>query len=62
MKTDCISKLRYTYNEGNLNYVVVEYGVYIDTKNGWLKYYTKDIYKYYLLNPVEIKLIRNLFE
>lgn len=62
MKTDWISQRKYTYDEGTLDYIVVEYGVYIDTKGGWLKYYTKDVYKYYLLNPVEIKLIKNLFE
>ena len=62
MKTDRISQRKYTYNEDSLDYIVVEYGMYIDTKGGWLKYYTKDVYKYYLLNPIEIKLIKNLFE
>lgn len=61
MITDAISYRKYSYNKDSLNYITVEFGVYVDTKGGWLKYYTKDVSKYYLLNPVEMLLFRNLF-
>lgn len=61
MKTDWISQRKYAYNEDTLEYIVVDYGVYVDTKGGWLKYYTKDVAKYYEMNPVEMLLIKNLF-
>ena len=61
MSTDAISYRKYSYNKDSLDYITIECGVYIDTKGGWLKYYTKDVDKYYLLNPVEMLLFRNLF-
>ena len=61
MSTDAISYRKYSYNKDSLDYITIEWGVYIDTKGGWLKYYTKDVAKYYLLNLVEMLLFRNLF-
>ena len=61
MSTDAISYRKYSYNKDSLDYITIEWGVYIDTKGGWLKYYTKDVAKCYLLNPVEMLLFRNLF-
>ena len=61
MSTDAISYRKYSYNKDSLDYITIEWGVYIDTKGGWLNYYTKDVAKYYLLNPVEMLLFRNLF-
>mgnify|MGYP001602624800 CR=1 FL=1 len=52
---------KYSFDENSLDYVTVEFGSYFDTGGGWLKYYTKDVAKYYELNPVEMLLIRNLF-
>ena len=57
---DC-GKRKYSFDENSLDYVTVEFGSYFDTGGGWLKYYTKDVAKYYELNPVEMLLIRNLF-
>jgi hypothetical protein len=53
MSTDEISCYKYSYNKDSLNCITIEWGVYIYTKGGWLKYYTKDIAKYYLLNPLK---------
>lgn len=61
LKTDWISYRKYSYNSDTLDYIVVEYGVYVDTGGGWLRYYTKDITKYYEMNPIEMILIKNLF-
>lgn len=62
MKTDAISYRKYSYDSESLNYSVVEYGVYVDTRGGWLKYCTKDVVKQYKLNSVEMLLIKNLFK
>ena len=61
LKTDWISYRNYSYNSDTIDCIVVEYGVYVDTGGGWLRYYTKDITKYYEMNPIEIMLIKNLF-
>ena len=61
MSTDAISYRKYSYNKDSLDYITIEWGVYIDTKGGWLKYYTKYVAKYYLLDPVEMLLLRTLF-
>ena len=61
MSTDAISYRKYSYNKDSLNSITIEWGVYIDTHGGWLKYDTKDVAKYYLLNPVEMLLFRTLF-
>ena len=61
LKTDWISYRKYSYNSDTLDYIVVEYGAYIDTGGGWLKYCTKDIVKRYEMNPIEMMLIKNLF-
>ena len=61
MSSDWISWRKYSYNTDKLDYITVEFGVYIDTGGGWLKYYTKDVAKYYEMNPVEMLLIKNLF-
>lgn len=61
MSTDAISYRKYSYNKDSLDYITIEWGVYIDTKGGWLKYYTTDVAKYYILNPVEMLLFRTLF-
>ena len=60
-RTDWSSWKKYSYNADQLDYITVEFGVYIDTGRGWLKYYTKDVAKYYEMNPVEMLLIKNLF-
>ena len=52
---------KYLFNENSLDYKTIEFNSYFDTSGGWLKYYTKDVAKYYELNPVEMLLIRNLF-
>lgn len=62
MKTDATSYRKYSYDSESLNYSVVEYGVYVDTRGGWLKYCTKDVVKKYTFNPVEMLLIKNLFK
>lgn len=61
LTTDWISQYKYSYNSNRLDYITVEFGVYVDTGGGWLKYYTKDVAKYYEMNPVEMLLIKNLF-
>ena len=61
MSTDAISYRKYSYDKDSLDYITIVWGVYVDTNGGWLKYYTKDVVKYYLLNPVEMLLFRNLF-
>ncbi len=61
MSSDWISWRKYSYNTDKLDYITVEFGVYVDTGGGWLKYYTKDVAKYYEMNPVEMLLIKNLF-
>ena len=61
LSTDWNSYCKYSYNTDKLDYVTVEYGVYVDTGGSWLKYYTKDCAKRYELNPVETLLVRNLF-
>ena len=61
MSSDWISWRKYSYNTDKLDYITVEFGVYIDTGGGWLQYYTKDVAKYYEMNPVEMLLIKNLF-
>ena len=61
MSSDWISQYKYSYNSNRLDYITVEFGVYVDTGGGWLKYYTKDVAKYYEMNPVEMLLIKNLF-
>ena len=61
LTTDWISQYKYSYNSNKLDYITVEFGVYVDTGGGWLKYYTKDVAKYYEMNPVEMLLIKNLF-
>lgn len=61
LKTDWISCYKYSYNSDTLDYIVFEYGVYVDTGGGWLKYYTKDVVKYYEMNPIEMIFIKNLF-
>lgn len=61
MSTDWRSWKKYSYNKDKLDYITVEFGVYVDTGRGWLKYYTKDVAKSYELNPIEILLIENLF-
>ena len=61
MSTDGRSHRKYSYDSESLNYSVVEYGFYVDTRGGWLKYYTKDVAKHYTFNPVEMLLIKNLF-
>ena len=61
MSSDWISWRKYSYNTDKLDYITVEFGVYVDTGWGWLKYYTKDVAKYYEMNPVEMLLIKNLF-
>ena len=61
MSSDWISWRKYSYNTDKLDYITVEFGVYVDTGGGWLKYYTKDVAKYYEMNPVEMLLIKKLF-
>ena len=61
LNTDWISYRKYSYNSNTLDYIVVEYGAYIATGGGWLKYCTKDIVKRYEMNPIEMMLIKNLF-
>lgn len=61
LKTDWISYRKYSYNSDTLDYIVVEYGAYVDTGGGWLKYCTKDMVKRYEMNPIETMLIKNLF-
>ena len=61
LSSDWISWRKYSYNSNKLDYITVEFGVYVDTGGGWLKYYTKDVAKYYEMNPVEMLLIKNLF-
>ena len=61
LTTDWISQYKYSYNSNKLDYITVEFGVYVDTGGGWLKYYTKDVAKYYEMNPVEMLLIKKLF-
>lgn len=61
MSSDWISWRKYSYNTDKLDHITVEFGVYVDTGGGWLKYYTKDVAKYYEMNPVEMLLIKNLF-
>ena len=61
LSSDWISWRKYVYNTDKLDYITVEFGVYIDTGGGWLKYYTKDVAKYYEMNPVEMLLIKKLF-
>lgn len=61
LNSDCDSYRKYSYNADKLEYITIEYGVYVDTKGGWLKYYTKDVAKYYEMNPVEMMLIKDLF-
>ena len=61
LKTDWISYRKYSYNSDTLDYIVVEYGAYVDTGGGWLKYCTNDVSKYYEMNPIEMMLIKNLF-
>ena len=61
MSSDWISWRKYSYNTDKLDYITVEFGAYVDTGGGWLKYYTKDVAKYYEMNPVEMLLIKNLF-
>ena len=66
-RTDCTvssdgcGNRKYSFDENSLGYIVIEFGSYFDTGGGWLKYYTKDVARYYELNPVEMLLIRNLF-
>ena len=45
------------YDRDTLFYKVIEIGKYHDTGGGWIKFYSKDFYKEYQLNPVEILLI-----
>ena len=61
MSSDWISWRKYSYNTDKLDYITVEFGVYVDMGGGWLKYYTKDVAKYYEMNPVEMLLIKKLF-
>ena len=61
MSSDWISWRKYSYNTDKLDYITVEFGVYVDTGGGWLKYYTKDVAKSYEMSPVEMLLIKNLF-
>ena len=61
LKTDWISHRKYSYNADTLDYIVFEYGIYVDTGGGWLKYHTKDVAKYYEMNPIEMIFIKNLF-
>ena len=61
MSADAISYRKYSYNKDSLDYITIEWGGYINTHGGWLKYDTKDVVKYYLLNPVEMLLFSNLF-
>ena len=58
---DGLGNQKYSFDENSLDYITVEFNSYFDTGGGWLKYYTKDVAKYYELNPVEMLLIRNLF-
>lgn len=61
MTTDWNGWKKYSYNSGKLDYMTVEFGMYRDTRCGWLKYYTKDVAKSYKMSPVEILLIDKLF-
>ena len=61
LRTDWSSWKKYSYNADQLDYIAVEFGVYVDTGRGWLKYYTKDVAKSYEMSPVEMLLIKNLF-
>ncbi len=61
LSSDWVSYRKYSYNAHRQDYIIVKYGTYVDTGGGWLKYYTKDVAKYYEMNPVEMLLIKNLF-
>ena len=61
LRTDWSSWKKYSYNADQPDYITVEFGVYVDTGRGWLKYYTKDVAKSYEMSPVEMLLIKNLF-
>ena len=62
LNTDWCSYKKFSFDKDSTDYHVVEFGVYLDTKGGWLKYYNKDVAKQYELNPVEIKLIKDSFQ
>lgn len=59
--TDGVGTHKYEYNKGSLSYITIEFGTFYDTRGAWLKYYTKDVAKHYLLNPVERLLLLNCF-
>lgn len=51
----------FEWNSTTINYEILEFGIYIDTKGAWVKYHTKDVAKYYEFNPVEAVFLKNLF-
>ena len=61
LSTDWVSWVKYSYNKDTVDYICFEYGTYVDTGGGWLKYYTKDVAKQYQLNNIEMILFKELF-
>lgn len=51
----------FTWNENKSDQIIVEFGLYYDTKGCWLQYHTEDIAKYYQFNSIETMFIKNLF-
>lgn len=59
---ESLNQHKYEYNKGSLSYITIEFGTFYDTRGAWLKYYTKDVAKYYLLNPIERLFLYNCFK
>lgn len=62
LRSDWCSYCEYRYDSDTTEYTTVKYGTFVDTGGGWLRYNTKDVSKYYLLNPIERLLVINLFK
>ena len=62
LSSDWCSYCEYRYDSDTVEYTTVKYGTFADTGGGWLRYNTKDVSKYYLLNPIERLLVINLFK